>query len=84
MKYFLIIFVWLISILGAIFLGKHSYANVIISLQKKCDSFKSYYFVLAYWLEICQRGGTIAKYFEDKKLYKYYSVWIWTNWTKSR
>ena len=66
MKYIVIALVWLLSIIVAIFIGKHSYANTIISLQKKCDSFKSYYFVLTYWLEIRQKGGTIEKYFADR------------------
>lgn len=69
MKYFIVGIVWIVTILIAIIIGKHSYAKKIINLQKKSDGFKSYYFVMTYWLEIKQRGKGLGEYFQ-KKNYK--------------
>lgn len=67
MKKCFIVILWFISMITCIFIGKHSYAKKVVTLQKRGDRFMSYYYLLTYWLKICQNGKSLKKYFEEKK-----------------
>lgn len=66
MKYFVIGLLWFLSLIIAIFIGKHSYAKKVVDMKKRGDRFMSYYYLLVYWLEICQRGDSLKKYFYER------------------